>query len=131
LVKIIQAGGQHAVDVKNEFPDKDVKVAGCVPPLGPCFCYFEYDEDKMRENYELIVNTINPYSDYFLCETLASVRDAKIATEVCSKHGKPIWLALNISDKNMGQLASGESIKDAIDAVKDIPNLYAILFNCC
>lgn len=85
----------------------------------------------MRENYELIVDAINPYSDYFLCETLASIRDAKIATEVCSKYGKPIWLALNISDENMGQLASGESIKDCMEAVKGIPNLAAVIFNCC
>merc|ERR1711959_707933 len=99
MLKIIEAGGQLAVEVKNEFPERDVKVVGCVPPLGPCFKYFEYDPVKMRENYELIVRTVNPYTDYFLCETLASIRDAKIATEVCSQYGKPIWLALNLSDQ--------------------------------
>jgi len=85
----------------------------------------------MRENYELIVKTINPYSDYFLCETLASIRDAKIATEVASKYGKPIWLALNLSDKEAGCLASGETIQNTIEAIKGIPNLKVILFNCC
>ena len=45
MCKIIEAGGQLAVDVKNEFPDRHIKVSGCIPPLGPSFSYYEYDED--------------------------------------------------------------------------------------
>jgi len=84
----------------------------------------------MRVDYELIAKKINPYADYFNCETLWSIRDARISCEVCSQYDKPIWLSLNVDNENPSKLAGGESIRDVVEAVKEIPNMMAILINC-
>ena len=62
---------------------------------------------------------------------MSSIRDAKISSEVASEYDKPIWLNFSLSDKCDGTLRSGESLKDALEQIKSVKNLEAILFNCC
>ena len=88
------------------------------------------ENDILERDYELIASTIGPYADVFLCETMSSIREALGACRVADKYGKPIWCSFTLGVSTECQLRSGESLKDAIEALGEIQNLEAILVNC-
>ena len=65
-----------------------------------------------------------------ICETMASITEARMTAEVAVESGKPVWLALNLADDGSGNLRSGESLADTVAALDDL-HMDAWLFNCC
>lgn len=61
---------------------------------------------------------------------MSCIREAMGACKVASQYNKPIWVSFTINDDPRGRLRSGESIIDAVAAIKDTQNLQAILINC-
>lgn len=78
------------------------------------------EDQVLAQDYELIASTIVPYCDIILCETMSCIREAMGACKVATKYNKPIWVSFTINDDPRGELRSGESIIDAVTAIKNV-----------
>jgi S-methylmethionine-dependent homocysteine/selenocysteine methylase len=109
---------------------KDVKIAGCLPPL---FGSYQPENAPSYEEcldlYRRIAALQAPEVDVFLCETMSSIKEGYAAAVAAIETGKPVWLSYSLEDDDSGCLRSGEPLTDAIDAVKDLA-IDAILLNC-
>jgi S-methylmethionine-dependent homocysteine/selenocysteine methylase len=132
LTRLVAAAGQMAKDACALRPKCAVKVAGSLPPLAD-----SYRPDLVGpfaenvEQYKIIANSIAPFSDYILCETMSTVDEARAAVTAAASTGLPIWVSWTLmEDKPV--LRSGESIKDAFEAIKSVEGakVEACLFNC-
>ncbi|MFQ3197302.1 MAG: S-methylmethionine-dependent homocysteine/selenocysteine methylase [Paraglaciecola sp.] len=108
----------------------DVAIAGCLPPL-----VASYRPDVSLSfkaslaSYRRLVELQSPASNVFLCETMSSITEATAACTAGLESGKPVWVALSVSDIKPGQLRSGELLTDALKALESLgPD--AILLNC-
>ncbi|WP_372739357.1 homocysteine S-methyltransferase family protein [Neptunomonas sp.] len=108
----------------------DVVIAGCLPPLVASYrpdvsLPFEASLDAYRRLVELQ----SPASDLFLCETMASINEARAACTAAMESGKPVWVALTVSDFHPGLLRSGESLHEALQVLASL-GAEATLLNC-
>ena len=124
---------KKAIDLAREAIDhtkKNVLIAGCLPPL-----VWSYrpdkapDYDKCVELYLQIVNEQQDYVDLFICETMASLKEAKAAVAAAKTSGKPVWCGLTLEDNEKCELRSGEKL---LDSVKELQSLgqEEFLLNC-
>ena len=69
-----------------------------------------------------------PHVDFFICETLSCVLEARAAVTAALATGKAVWLSWSIEDSGAANLRSGESI---YEAWQDIADSYvgAVLLN--
>jgi S-methylmethionine-dependent homocysteine/selenocysteine methylase len=108
----------------------DVAIAGCLPPLVASYrpdVSLSFKESLA--SYRRLVDLQSPASHLFLCETMASITEATAACTAGLESGKPVWVALTVSDSNPGLLRSGESLSDAIKALESL-GADVILLNC-
>lgn len=109
---------------------KHVKIAGCLPPLVASYkaqACLSYNESYLI--YKQLVALQNDACDFFICETMSSITEAKAACAAAKLSEKPFWLAFTIADNSEQLLRSGESLQAALQAVLAFkPN--AILLNC-
>jgi len=108
---------------------KNVKVAGCLPPLSGSYTADERSFEELKKEYEQIVTIQAPIVDLFLIETISSIKEAKAASEIALTSGKAVYLSFTLSDKHPGQLRSGESIKETLSSISGY-SLDALMFNC-
>lgn len=130
----LQSLHQAAMSVARQAIDiaatSDISIAGCLPPLVASYRPdVSLPEDQTLDTYRRLVELQSPVADLFLCETMASIAEARAAATAALESGKPVWLALTVSDKHPGQLRSGETLSDAI-AVLEPLGVDAILLNC-
>jgi S-methylmethionine-dependent homocysteine/selenocysteine methylase len=85
-------------------------------------------EDSLT-SYRQLVALQSPASDLFICETMSSITEARAACTAAIESGKPVWVALSVSDENPEQLRSGELLKDALQVLAYF-DIQAILLNC-
>jgi len=107
-----------------------VTIAACLPPLVASYrpdVSLPYEETL--DTYRRLVALQAPAADLYLCETMASISDALAAATAALERGKPVWLALTVSDEQPEQLRSGEALSDAMDKLAPL-GLEAILLNC-
>lgn len=132
IAGMVAEAGKLARASCDERPGCKAKVAGCLPPLAE-----SYRADKVgpfEENlkqYEIIAKSIAPYSDLLLCETMSTADEARAAVTAAVSTGLPIWVSWTLNE-NKPVLRSGESIKDAVEAVQRVKGakIEACLFNC-
>jgi len=118
---------REAIDIANLH---EVSIAGCLPPLVASYRPdVALPEDITLETYRRLVELQAPAADLFLCETMASIAEARCAATAAVESGKPAWLALTVSDDHPDQLRSGEKLSDALDVLQPM-GLEAILLNC-
>lgn len=86
---------------------------------------YEETEALYREQVEFLASGV----DFFICETMSCIREARAAVSAAKTSGKPVWLSWSITDTGEALLRSGESIQLAWD---DIANsgVDAVLLNC-
>ena len=128
--ELITDAGQAARAAVKQRPDSKVRVAGCLPPLAESYRTDRVGsfEDNLAQ-YTLIAESIAPYSDVLLCETMSTADEARAAATAASKFGKPVWVAWTLH-KHEPVLMSGESLAEALAALDGLPNIEALLFNC-
>ena len=109
---------------------KPVLIAGSMGPQNGSYRpdlvgSFEETEALYREQAEFLA----PHVDFFICETLSCLLEARAAVSAATATGKPTWLSWSIEDTGVGNLRSGESI---VDAWEDIAGsgIAAVLLNC-
>ena len=84
---------------------------------------------EAAELYAEIARLQAPYVDLLLCETMASVEQARGAVMGAQVVGKPVWLAVTVDDSDGRRLRSGEPLTDLLPLV-DTFNCAALLVNC-
>ncbi|MGI9284313.1 MAG: homocysteine S-methyltransferase family protein [Pseudomonadales bacterium] len=109
---------------------EDVKIAGCLPPLIASYRPdVAPDFETSVTIYRQIVAQQADYVDVILCETMASVSEARAAATAGKESGKPVWVALTVNDDDSGALRSGEPLSAALAALDEI-GVDAKLLNC-
>lgn len=106
------------------------RIAGSLPPLTG-----DYRPEQRREpiaakaEYDRIVEAQSGAVDLFLCETLPSVEEARIATRAAVASGLPVWTSVTVSESDGSHLRSGEALLAAAAAAVE-EGASAILVNC-
>jgi|TARA_B110000902_G_scaffold210633_1_gene240882 S-methylmethionine-dependent homocysteine/selenocysteine methylase len=127
LHQLAMNAAQKAVELSQR---NDVAIAGCLPPL-----VASYRPDvslsfkDSLDTYRRLVELQSPASDLFICETMSSINEARAACTAALESGKPVWVALTVSDAHPQQLRSGESLEDALKALASF-DTQATLLNC-
>lgn len=126
-----QKAVQIASEARNElrFSTEEVQIAGCLSPLVGSYVTDERSFSAIKEEYRQIVAVQETGVDLFLIETISAIREAQAAVEVAAESGKPVLLSFTLSDQESGKLRSGESIDEAVEALKNY-NLEVLVFNC-
>ena len=124
---------KKAIDLAREAIDhtqKDVLIAGCLPPL-----VWSYrpdkapDYDKCVDLYLRIVREQENFVDLFICETMASIKEAKAAVMAAKTSGKTIWCGLTLEDNQSCELRSGEKLIDCVNELQSLGQEEFVL-NC-
>ncbi len=130
LFETLQA---RAIDLANKARDaagRDVKIAGCLPPLFGSYApdlTATYDERLQR--YREIAAQQKGRVDLIQCETMASITEATAACTAAVETGLPVWVGLTVADDDSANLRSGEPLQEALDALSGM-GAEAILLNC-
>ena len=112
----------------------DTTILGCLPPLvGSYHPELMPPEQETLSEYREIVSMQADRVDAFLCETMGSATEARLAATAACESGKPVWVAWTL-DETLGEdgqprLRSGETVPEAIAALGALP-VEAVLFNC-
>jgi len=132
ITELLAAAGRAAQEARKARPDRDIKVAGCLPPLNE-----SYRADRVgtfEENlvqYRIISSSIAPFSDVLLCETMSTAQEARaavtaaLASAITCTHrtppsnrsqetGLPVWVSWTL-DEDSPVLRSGETIHAALE----------------
>lgn len=107
-----------------------VRIAGCLPPL-----YASYrpdiapEFDVMLRTYQRVVAVQKSAVDLFLCETMASMAEARAAASASLETGLPVWCALTVEDDTSAKLRNGDALTDAVSMLDQL-GVHATLINC-
>lgn len=109
---------------------RPVRIAGCLPPLvGSYKAEIAMGFERSLSDYRQIVEQQAEGVDLFICETMASIDEAKGAVTAAMESGKPVWLAWTLTDDDSATIRSGDSLTDALDAMLG-SGIDATLINC-
>jgi len=126
----------------DKMPEKQKKIAGCVPPLTECYFGDQVPtiEDMLPEYLMIVSTLVDCEVDIILCETLSTIREAIAILHALSKSNTlsrhtPIWICYTIKDDNPNELRSGDSLMDACSQIIKLASslklpLEAIGVNC-
>ena len=132
FIELSQVAGQIARKAADEAQD-NVLVAGSLPPLDESYRWDLVPADEeARPIYQRLAQTLLPYVDLFICETMSCIRESVNAVSVARQVAgpdKPVWVSWTLAEQPGSGLRSGESIADAVNALADF-NVDAYLFNC-
>jgi len=110
--------------------ENKIKILGCLPPLIMSYkTSIGMDKKEALETYKIIVDLQEPYVDVFVCETVCSIEEAKIVTEVALNTDKQVWLSFCVKEEDGTLLRSGEHLEDALKEF-DNTNIDSFLVNC-
>ena len=119
-----------AISARKKSQKANVKIAGSLPPL---YASYRPDQapgyDEMLATYRRVVNVQQSSVDLFICETMASIVEARAATTAAKESGLPVWVAMTVSDDTSATLRNGDAVTEAVK-VLDALVVDAKLINC-
>ncbi|MDE0057065.1 MAG: homocysteine S-methyltransferase family protein [Defluviicoccus sp.] len=119
-----------AARAARERSGREIRIAGCLPPLVDSYRPdLTPPQEACLADYRRIVAAQAEHVDLFLCETLASVAEARIATVAARESGRTVWTALTVDDSNGSVLRSGEPVAAGAHAALEA-GAAALLINC-
>ena len=106
-----------------------VKILGSIAPLEDCYSPKNYPGNK---DAEIEISEISKWLfereiDIFILETMNNLQEILSCLKVISKYNIPVWLSLNLSDKQ--HILSGEKISKIIESISKY-NVDKLLLNC-
>lgn len=132
---LIELSAQLARDAADE-SGKDVKVAGCIPPLFGSYRPQHFDEGLVHTILPQLINNQEALIDFWLVETLSSAQEAlNILRGIKELSNKKIWAAFTLSDSGdndmESKLRSQEPLLEVLRTLHE-NNLMpdTLLFNC-
>tara|TARA_B100001029_G_C15034317_1_gene439103 strand:+ start:511 stop:1425 length:915 start_codon:yes stop_codon:yes gene_type:complete len=110
---------------------KDIKIIGSLPPLETSYrSDLVINEKDMYENYKKISSILKNKVDIIICETMSSIIESKTALVAALESDTESWISWTLQGNRLNTLPSGESLKEAFEALNKIkPDAY--LINCC
>jgi S-methylmethionine-dependent homocysteine/selenocysteine methylase len=110
------------------------EVAGSIPPLFGSYRPDLFIPGRAPEFLNIIVESLSPYVDFWLAETMSSVSEAQAVAEALANDDRPLWLAFTLLDGQEAQeqtprLRSGQKVTCAVHSAIEL-KASAILFNC-
>ena len=126
----LQASALRAAKTARERINPAARIAGCLPPLPGSYRPGERAAaDATLDEYRRIVAAQADGVDLFICETLPSVDEARLATRAAHEAGKPVWTALTVDETDGRFLRSGEAVEAAAEAAR-AEGAEVVLINC-
>ena len=105
------------------------RIAGAIGPLTASYRPdLHPDATTGAALYAEVALRLAPSCDLLICETVASLRHAESILRGTSTAGKPVWLALTVSDTDGTRLRSGEPLADVLPLAR--ASASAVLINC-
>lgn len=109
---------------------RDVRMAGCLPPLMASYRpEIAPDDDTCLQAYRQMVAAQVAGVDLFLCETMSLIREARAATIAAAESRLPVWVSFTVDDGDGTRLRSGESLAEAAEQVVTA-GANGVLVNC-
>lgn len=118
-----------AHQAREKFPDRNILIAGCVAPVEDCYKpeLVPSEHDLASEHAELIERLATFGVDFFLIETMTTIREAYAAGKAAKATGKEF--VISFTCKKDGTLYGGEQLGDAIKAAAELePTMFSL--NC-
>ena len=129
LFEPLQTRALDLVHAARDARARDIRIAGCLPPLMASYRPDVAPPDaQMADTYARIANLQAPRVDLFICETLATIREARHATAATRATGRAVWLFLTLNDDSTATLRGGEHLADAIAALDGSADMIGL--NC-
>ncbi|MCH7307170.1 homocysteine S-methyltransferase family protein [Acinetobacter sp. NIPH 1852] len=113
--------------------DKDVLIAGCLPPLFGSYRADLFKQDEAKRLATPIIETLSPHIDFWLAETQSCIAEVETVHALLPKDDREFWVSFTLQDEIQQQkplLRSGENIEQVAELLKRL-NADAVLFNCC
>ena len=123
---------QCSIDIAKEARSKfnNILIAGSFPPIETSFRPdLTPDDKKLVSFYSDLSEIMDEQVDLILCETMCSIREGIIASEIASEKFGEVWLSWNTRSRDGSKLPSGELLEDAIDAGNKV-GVKCQLLNC-
>ena len=105
-----------------------VDIAGCLPPLVASYRPTTNPEHCLQ-SYQRLCALQASAVDFFICETMSSIAEARAAARAALATNKPCWVAFSVDDADGKKLRSGENLLSAVAAMRDY-EIDALLINC-
>ncbi|RHY79583.1 hypothetical protein DYB26_006386 [Aphanomyces astaci] len=129
----VKVAGQLARDAINSSTwNSPRKVCGSLPPLSESYRHdLVLPATDAIPLYTVIGESLSPYVDLFLAETMSSIAEARNALTGVQHLGKPMLVSFTL--RGDGVLRSGETVADALAMLQSMahPVVVGVLFNCC
>jgi len=123
----IHAANQAIESSKNS---KKIKLLGSLPPLIMSYkTSIGMEKKEAIETYKRIADIQQPFVDVFCCETVCSIEEASIVTDIALQTEKKVWLSFCVKEEDGAFLRSGEKLKDALKEF-DSSEVDSFLINC-
>lgn len=130
LFEPLYAAALDAARRAREESGRDVRIAGCLPPLVASYHPDSVPDDATcLRDYRRIVAVQAAKVDLFLCETMSLAREARAATIAAVESKLPVWVAFTVDDEDGTRLRSGESLLQAAREVL-AAGAERVLVNC-
>lgn len=102
---------------REEFPDRQILIAGSMAPLEDCYRpdLVPSDKELEEEHRELAVRLADGGVDVILVETMNTIREAYAACRAAKATGKEVVVSFLCREE--GTLYSGESFEEALKSV--------------
>ena len=131
--ELARLAGKLAREAADE-SGEDVQVMGSLPPMSESYrADLVQPEDETRPIYQALTKALKPYVDGFICETLSTAGEGRVAASVACEAVKggdrKVFLSWTLNEEPGKGLRSGETIAQAFELIKNLP-LDALLFNC-
>lgn len=128
------AGAMCATRARAASERSDVRIAACLPPLVASYWAETVpDEAQAVASYRRIVAAQVEHTDLMLCETMASIAEARYAATAALESGLPVWVAFTVDDEiqegRPARLRSGEPVAEAVDQIGAM-GVDALMLNC-
>ena len=115
----------------RQITNSNTKIAASLPPLDTSYRPdLVGDSDSLMRKYSEIVEIIKDKVDLIMIETMSSSAEAIGALKACKDIGMEVWLGFTLHGVRKNTLPSGESLTEALTAVKNY-DIDAFLINCC
>lgn len=124
-----KVAGEIAKDLQSEYTH--IKVAGSIPPYGESYRTTEnISEIDLLEHYTITIDSLKDSVDFFIAETITSIREFKLILRSISTIKCFIYFSFCIKEDGL-TLYDGTSINNVINIIKNNSNkIKGILFNC-
>lgn len=128
--QLAELAAKIAREVADNSPSKPLVAGSLPPPLGS-YRPDLFEQQQAHAILSTLFNAQQPYVDIWLAETVSSLAEAKVITQLLASSDKPCYISLSIKDEVSphAYLRSGERVSDAVNALLNT-NTVGIFFNC-